>query len=82
MAKAVDMPACALPFSPEHAPESAGKPGYSRNDVLRLQEIWALTGDGLNLAGIGRVLRLQEETRRLAAGRDTRLKKLNGRDAR
>ena len=40
---------------------------YSRNDVLRLQEICALTGEGLNLAGIRRVLRLQEETRQLQA---------------
>ncbi len=30
-------------------------------------EITALTGDGLNLAGIRRVLALQEETRRLHA---------------
>ncbi len=38
---------------------------YSRNDVLRLQEICALTGEGLNMAGIRRVLQLQEETRQL-----------------
>lgn len=40
---------------------------YSRNDVLRLQEICALTGEGLNMAGIRRVLQLQEETRTLQA---------------
>jgi len=40
---------------------------YSRRDIDRLQEICALTGDGLNLAGIRRVLHLQEETRRLQA---------------
>jgi MerR family transcriptional regulator/heat shock protein HspR len=38
---------------------------YSQNDITRLLEINALTGDGLNLAGIRRVLALQEETRRL-----------------
>lgn len=54
---------------------------YSRNDVLRLQEICTLTGDGLNMAGIRRVLQLQEETRRLQA-EIARLKKLSGRDAR
>jgi len=40
---------------------------YSQNDITRLLEITALTGDGLNLAGIRRVLALQEETRRLHA---------------
>ena len=36
----------------------------------RLQEICALTADGLNLAGIRRVLQLQEETRHLQAELD------------
>ncbi len=40
---------------------------YSRNDIDRLQEIGILTGAGLNIAGIRRVLELQEETRRLRA---------------
>jgi excisionase family DNA binding protein len=40
---------------------------YSRRDIDRLQEICALTADGLNLAGIRRVLELQEETRQLQA---------------
>jgi MerR family transcriptional regulator, heat shock protein HspR len=40
---------------------------YSQNDVSRLQEICALTSDGLNVAGIRRVLQLQEETRQLHA---------------
>jgi DNA-binding transcriptional MerR regulator len=35
--------------------------------VDRLHEICVLAGDGLNLAGIRRVLALQEETRRLLA---------------
>lgn len=38
---------------------------YSSRDISRLHEISALTADGLNLAGIRRVLELQEETRRL-----------------
>jgi DNA-binding transcriptional MerR regulator len=46
---------------------AGGTRRYSRNDVARLQEICVLTGDGLNLAGIRRVLALQEETRRLRA---------------
>lgn len=38
---------------------------YSRRDIDRLQQICALTADGLNLAGIRRVLQLEEQTRRL-----------------
>ena len=40
---------------------------YSRRDIDRLAEICALTADGLNLAGIRRVLALQAETRQLQA---------------
>lgn len=47
---------------------------YSRNDVLRLQHICALTAEGLNVAGIRRVLQLQAETRQLQA-EITRLRK-------
>lgn len=54
---------------------------YSRNDVLRLQEIGALTGEGLNMAGVRRVLELQEETRQLQA-EIARLKKLSRPDIR
>ena len=46
---------------------AGGTRRYSRNDVARLHEICVLAGDGLNLAGIRRVLALQEETRRLRA---------------
>ena len=46
---------------------AGGTRRYSRNDISRLQEICALTADGLNLAGIRRVLQLQEETRQLQA---------------
>jgi MerR family transcriptional regulator/heat shock protein HspR len=48
---------------------------YSRNDVLRLHEICALTGEGMNIAGIRRILQLQEETRQLQA-EITRLREL------
>ena len=51
----------------EQARSAGGTRRYSHNDITRLMEITALTGDGLNLAGIRRVLALQEETRRLHA---------------
>jgi MerR family transcriptional regulator, heat shock protein HspR len=46
---------------------AGGTRRYSRRDIGRLQEICALTADGLNLAGIRRVLEMQEETRQLQA---------------
>ncbi len=49
------------------ARSAGGTRRYSRHDIDRLQEICALTADGLNLAGIRRVLQLQEETRQLHA---------------
>jgi MerR family transcriptional regulator, heat shock protein HspR len=49
------------------ARSAGGTRRYSRRDIGRLQEICALTADGLNLAGIRRVLELQEETRQLHA---------------
>ena len=49
------------------ARSAGGTRRYSRRDIDRLQEICALTADGLNLAGIRRVLQLQEETRQLQA---------------
>lgn len=38
---------------------------YSHEDVQRLREIAALSGEGLSLEGIRRVLQLQEEVGRL-----------------
>lgn len=38
---------------------------YSGNDVQRLREIAALTDAGINVAGVKRILELQEEIRRL-----------------
>ena len=49
---------------------AGGTRRYSARDMDRLQEICALTADGLNLAGIRRVLQLQEETRHLQAELD------------
>jgi MerR family transcriptional regulator/heat shock protein HspR len=46
---------------------AGGTRRYSRRDLDRLQEICVLTGEGLNIAGIRRVLALQEETRQLQA---------------
>jgi MerR family transcriptional regulator/heat shock protein HspR len=38
---------------------------YSSDDLERIAAITALLGEGLNLAGIGHVLQLREETRQL-----------------
>jgi len=59
------------------ARSAGGTRRYSRRDIDRLQQICALTADGLNLAGIRRVLQLEEETRRLQAEL-ARLRKLAG----
>ena len=40
---------------------------YSRDDVDRLHRIRELLGEGLNLAGVGRVLALEKEVARLQA---------------
>jgi DNA-binding transcriptional MerR regulator len=39
---------------------------YSPDDLERISAITSLLGEGLNLAGIGHVLALREETRQLA----------------
>ena len=44
-----------------------GSRRYSARDIERLQLIQELTGDGLNLEGVRRVLQLEEENRRLRA---------------
>ena len=49
------------------ARSSGGTRRYSTDDIDRLRQIMALTSDGLNLAGVRRVLELQEQTRRLQA---------------
>jgi MerR family transcriptional regulator/heat shock protein HspR len=47
------------------ARSAGGTRRYSRRDIDRLEEICTLTADGLNIAGIRRVLALLEDTRRL-----------------
>jgi DNA-binding transcriptional MerR regulator len=51
--------------------EPARTPGgtrrYSPNDVDRLRSIGTLMDDGVNLAGVARVLELEEENRQLRA---------------
>ncbi len=44
---------------------SGGTRLYSGQDIERLREIAALTSFGINIAGIKRVLELQEEVRQL-----------------
>jgi DNA-binding transcriptional MerR regulator len=50
---------------PARSPGGARR--YSPDDINRLQQIMALTSDGINLAGVRRILQLQEQTRRLQA---------------
>jgi MerR family transcriptional regulator/heat shock protein HspR len=57
------------------ARSAGGTRRYSQNDITRLHEICALTSDGLNVAGIRRVLALQAETQQLKAELD-RLKQV------
>ncbi|MGD9956252.1 MAG: helix-turn-helix transcriptional regulator [Candidatus Nanopelagicales bacterium] len=38
---------------------------YSLHDIARLREVARLTGEGVNLAGIARILRLESENERL-----------------
>ncbi|MER7607082.1 MerR family transcriptional regulator [Nocardioides sp. NPDC127503] len=49
---------------------SGGTRLYSRADVDRLVRIRDLLADGLNLAGIARVLALEEDVRRLEAANE------------
>ncbi len=46
---------------------AGGTRRYSPSDIERLHEILTLTAAGLNLAGVRRVLELEDETRRLKA---------------
>ena len=64
----------------EPSRSAGGTRRYSRRDIEKLAEICALTADGLNLAGIRRVLALQEETRQLQA-EVIRLRELVGQQA-
>ena len=44
---------------------AGGSRRYSENDISLLRRIQELTNEGLNLAGVQRVLELEEENRRL-----------------
>jgi MerR family transcriptional regulator/heat shock protein HspR len=57
---------------------SGGTRLYSHDDVDRLHRIRDLLAEGLNLAGIARVLELEEEVRRLRG----QVARLGGRDQR
>ncbi len=52
---------------PERTP--GGTRRYSNEDIERLQRITALLEDGLNLAGVDMVLKLQDENAKLRAQR-------------
>ena len=52
-------------LAPARSPGGARR--YSPKDIDRLHQIMALTSDGVNLAGVRRILQLQEQTRRLQA---------------
>ncbi|GLB67935.1 MerR family transcriptional regulator [Arthrobacter mangrovi] len=45
----------------EPARTDGGTRRYSQNDVDRMRRIGELVGDGLNLAGVGKVLELEED---------------------
>jgi MerR family transcriptional regulator/heat shock protein HspR len=49
---------------------SGGSRRYSDHDIELLRQIQELTNEGLNLAGVHRVLALEEENRRLRAELD------------
>lgn len=46
---------------------AGGTRRYSTDDIDRLHQIMTLTSDGINLAGVRRILELQEEARLLQA---------------
>jgi hypothetical protein len=52
-------------LSPARSPGGARR--CSTDDIDRLHQIMALTSDGVNLAGVRRILQLQEQTRNLQA---------------
>lgn len=74
VAEMVEMPAQNLRVYERHGlvdPQrtDGGTRRYSTADVDRLHRIKQLLAEGLNLAGIARVLVLEEEVRRLRAAR-------------
>ena len=72
VAEMVEMPAQNLRVYERHGLVEPGRTDggtrrYSRADIVRLHRIRDLLADGLNLAGIARVLALEEEVARLQA---------------
>ena len=55
-------------LAPQRTP--GGSRLYSRDDIQRLHRIRELLAEGLNLAGIARVLELEDANRRLRAELD------------
>lgn len=50
---------------------AGGTRRYSSDDILRLNRVAGLLGDGLNLAGVGAVLNLQDRNDELQTQNDT-----------
>lgn len=44
-----------------------GQRRYSRTEILQVQRVWELAGEGLTLAGIRRLILLEAEVKRLRA---------------
>jgi MerR family transcriptional regulator/heat shock protein HspR len=49
------------------ARSDGGQRRYTRNEIVLVQRIADLAGEGLNLSGIRRLLELEQEVRRLQA---------------
>lgn len=54
----------------EPSRSAGGTRRYSGQDIVKLREIAELTGAGVNIAGVKRILELQTELRRLQAQLD------------
>jgi len=59
-----------------------GQRRYSRSEVLRLQKVVGLVAEGITLAGVRRVLDLEQQVTDLTAERDAMLEERDGRTAR
>ncbi len=49
------------------ARSDGGQRRYSRNDITRVQQVWSMTGEGMTLPGIRRILALEAEVADLRA---------------
>ncbi len=87
VAEMVSMPAQNLRVYERHglvAPDrtDGGTRRYSEADVDRLRRVRDLLAEGLNLAGVARVVLLEEEVRRLRARLDAQTSSASSRAAR